>query len=58
MPYNPDTERPYVGFHMPRDLLADLDAARLHMRVSRSEFLRRAVRALVQNFALRETFGE
>jgi hypothetical protein len=43
--YNPDTKRPYVGLRLPTQQLAALDAARIELRLSRSEFTRRAIAA-------------
>lgn len=45
MHFNPDNGRSYVGFVMPADQLAALDEARIELRLSRSEFVRRAVAA-------------
>ncbi|MBR1366356.1 ribbon-helix-helix protein, CopG family [Bradyrhizobium ottawaense] len=46
--YDPNTERPYIGVRLPAQQLADLDRARLDLRLSRSEFLRRAIAAQLQ----------
>jgi len=46
--YDPNTERPYVGVRLPAQQLADLDRARIELRLSRSEFLRRAIAAQLQ----------
>ena len=46
--YNPDTNRHYVGFNLPADQLAALDEARTELRLSRSEFMRRAVATHLQ----------
>lgn len=43
--YDPNTARPYVGVRLPTDQLADVDRARLNLRLSRSEFVRRAIAA-------------
>lgn len=48
MHFNPDSERSYVGFHLPADQLAALDKARTEMRLSRSEFMRQVVTAHLQ----------
>jgi hypothetical protein len=48
MHFNPDTDRSYVGFHLPADQLAALDKARFEMRLSRSQFMRQAVKAHLQ----------
>ncbi|MBR0993974.1 ribbon-helix-helix protein, CopG family [Bradyrhizobium japonicum] len=46
--YDPNTERPYIGVRLPVQQLADLDRARIDLRLSRSEFLRRAIAAQLQ----------
>lgn len=46
--YDPNTERPYIGLRLPAQQLADLDRARIDLRLSRSEFLRRAITAQLQ----------
>lgn len=48
MHFNPDNARSYIGFVLPADQLAALDQARLELRLSRSEFVRRAVAAQLQ----------
>jgi metal-responsive CopG/Arc/MetJ family transcriptional regulator len=46
--YDPNTERPYVGVRIPAQQLAELDQARIELRLSRSEFVRRAITAQLQ----------
>ena len=48
--FNPDSARSYIGFHLPADLLAALDKARIEMRLSRSQFMRQVVAAHLQRF--------
>lgn len=48
MHFNPGRDRYYVGFHLPADQLAALDQGRIKMRLSRSEFMRQAVTAYLQ----------
>ncbi|UQR64294.1 ribbon-helix-helix domain-containing protein [Bradyrhizobium sp. C-145] len=48
MHFNPDNVRSYVGFQLPADKLAALDQARIEMRLSRSQFMREAVAAYLQ----------
>lgn len=48
MHFNPDRDRHYVGFHLPADQLAALDQVRIELRLSRSQFVRQAVAAHVQ----------
>ncbi|WP_422678696.1 ribbon-helix-helix protein, CopG family [Bradyrhizobium ottawaense] len=46
--YDPEYRRPYIGVRLPAQQLADLDQARIELRLSRSEFLRRAIAAQLQ----------
>ncbi|WP_409188490.1 ribbon-helix-helix domain-containing protein [Bradyrhizobium sp. RDM4] len=46
--FNPDSARSYVGFYLPPDQLAALDQTRIELRLSRSEFVRRAIKAHLQ----------
>jgi metal-responsive CopG/Arc/MetJ family transcriptional regulator len=46
--YDPDTERPYIGLRLPAEQLSALDAARIKLRQSRSEFARQAINAYLQ----------
>jgi metal-responsive CopG/Arc/MetJ family transcriptional regulator len=48
MHFDPDNARSYVGFNLPADQLAALDQARIELRLSRSQFLRQAVTAYLQ----------
>lgn len=48
MHFNPDRDRNYVGFHLPADQLGALDQARIELRLSRSQFMRQAVTAHLQ----------
>jgi hypothetical protein len=48
MHFNPDSARSFVGFHLPADQLAALDNARIELRESRSQFMRRMVAAHLQ----------
>jgi hypothetical protein len=48
MHFNPDRTRSFVGFHLPADQLAALDSARIELRESRSQFMRRVVAAHLQ----------
>lgn len=48
MHFDPSNARGYVGFIMPLDQLAELDQARTELRLSRSQFLRQAVAAYLQ----------
>lgn len=48
MHYDPHNPRNYVGFVLPPDQLAALDHARIELRLSRSEFMRQAVTAHLQ----------
>lgn len=46
--FNPDSIKNYVGFYLPADQLAALDQARIELRLSRSQFMREAVTAHLQ----------
>jgi hypothetical protein len=48
MHFNPDSARSFVGFHLPADQLAELDRARIELRLSRSQFMRRMVASHLQ----------
>jgi hypothetical protein len=48
MHFNPDSARAYIGFHLQPDQLAALDRARIELRLSRSQFMRRMVAAHLQ----------
>ena len=50
MSYDPTNvaERPFIGFNLPADQLQALDRARLDLRLSRSEFSRRAIDAYLR----------
>lgn len=48
MHYDPQNPRSYVGFNLPSDQLAVLDRTRIELRLSRSQFLRQAVTAYLQ----------
>ncbi|MEH2510171.1 hypothetical protein V1291_001525 [Nitrobacteraceae bacterium AZCC 1564] len=41
--YDPSIQNPFLGIRMPVEQLAALDAARLKMRLNRSEFVRRSI---------------
>jgi metal-responsive CopG/Arc/MetJ family transcriptional regulator len=48
MHFDPDNARSYVGFNLPADQLAALDQARLESRLSRSQLMRQALAAYLQ----------
>jgi metal-responsive CopG/Arc/MetJ family transcriptional regulator len=41
--YDAESARPYVGLNVARQMLAQIDEARLQLRLSRAEFARRAI---------------
>ncbi|MFC0243575.1 ribbon-helix-helix protein, CopG family [Rhodopseudomonas telluris] len=43
--YDADSTRPYVGLNVARQMLAQIDEARLQLRLSRAEFVRQAIAA-------------
>jgi len=50
--YDPETDRPYVGFRLSAEQLAALDEARIKVRQSRSEFTRQAIAAHLQRLQI------